>query len=590
MSTNLRVLLVAYFSIWAAIVAAQQAPTANNAVGGAKAVPMVINYGGTLADANGKPLSGIQGATFLLYRSQEGGPPLWMETQNITPGRNGQYTATLRSMTNEGLPADLFSSGEARWLAVQVGGQPEQARVLLVAVPYALKAADAETIGGLPPSAFVLAPTAGVANQGSGSSVAGESSVPALTSGPTEPRPTPPPPANPTVTGIGTVNTLPLWDSTSDIVSSAVTQTGTGASTYVGINVPVPATTLDVGGIATVRGALFLPPTGSATARAGTTSQAENLIASSYNSSTRKAVNQTFQFKAEPAANNTTSPSGTLNLLFGANGATPTETGFNIASNGNVGIGVLGPAVPLHVMGMIRSETGGLSLGGNAPLQVDAPYISGGRFPILPNGFVGINNPTPATNLDIVGSVNASVGLSTPSIFTEGLNVGGGSFTKGITTDGRVTATGAISTQGNLSGSTLTIGQDPPLSAAPRMHFSGFFAGNVVDGQIGGFMVPTSNIMITRTGLHFDGDGSKCSFLGVLNVMTGSYPGQTLLQRPIRNPSGNLMDDGPYGTTCASGFCVAAGTPIFLQIMGTPSCGIGGGVGNIMVNIEYMMQ
>ena len=36
-------------------------------------------------------------------------------------------------------------------------GQAEDARVALVAVPYAMKAKDADTIGGLPPSAFVLA-------------------------------------------------------------------------------------------------------------------------------------------------------------------------------------------------------------------------------------------------------------------------------------------------------------------------------------------------------------------------------------------------------------------------------------------------
>src|SRR3990170_1578308 len=33
----------------------------------------------------------------------------------------------------------------------------EQPRILLVSVPYALKAADAETLGGKPASAFVLA-------------------------------------------------------------------------------------------------------------------------------------------------------------------------------------------------------------------------------------------------------------------------------------------------------------------------------------------------------------------------------------------------------------------------------------------------
>jgi hypothetical protein len=51
----------------------------------------------------------------------------------------------------------LFSSGEARWLGVQVQGQAEQPRTLLLSVPYALKALDAETIHGMPLSAFVLA-------------------------------------------------------------------------------------------------------------------------------------------------------------------------------------------------------------------------------------------------------------------------------------------------------------------------------------------------------------------------------------------------------------------------------------------------
>ncbi len=40
---------------------------------------------------------------------------------------------------------------------------------------------------------------------------------------------------------------------------------------------------------------------------------------------------------------------------------------FNIRPNGNIGVGVPLPAYPLHVMGLIRDEVGGLSLGGNAP-------------------------------------------------------------------------------------------------------------------------------------------------------------------------------------------------------------------------------
>jgi hypothetical protein len=56
----------------------------------------------------------------------------------------------------------LFTSSEPRWLGVQFNrqGETEPSRVRLTSVPYALKAADAETLGGHPLSAFLLAPNA----------------------------------------------------------------------------------------------------------------------------------------------------------------------------------------------------------------------------------------------------------------------------------------------------------------------------------------------------------------------------------------------------------------------------------------------
>jgi hypothetical protein len=35
------------------------------------------------AEVNGKPLAGVVGVTFYLYKDQEGGAPLWLETQNV---------------------------------------------------------------------------------------------------------------------------------------------------------------------------------------------------------------------------------------------------------------------------------------------------------------------------------------------------------------------------------------------------------------------------------------------------------------------------------------------------------------------------
>jgi hypothetical protein len=102
-------------------------------------------------------MSGLVGVTFLLYCEQEGGAPLWMETQNVQPDKTGRYTVTLGLTSSRGLPTDICVAGEARWLGVQAEGLPEQPRVMLLSVPHALKAGDAETLGGLPASAFVLA-------------------------------------------------------------------------------------------------------------------------------------------------------------------------------------------------------------------------------------------------------------------------------------------------------------------------------------------------------------------------------------------------------------------------------------------------
>ena len=126
----------------------------------ATSVPNLIRYSGTLKDVQGAAPSSSTavGVTFSIYKQQDGGASVWMETQNVTPDANGQYNVILGSTTATGLPDDLFSQQEQRWLGVQVQGEAEQARVLLVSVPYAFKAHEADTLGGLPASAFVKAP------------------------------------------------------------------------------------------------------------------------------------------------------------------------------------------------------------------------------------------------------------------------------------------------------------------------------------------------------------------------------------------------------------------------------------------------
>jgi trimeric autotransporter adhesin len=144
------------FALRLAVPASAQQPPAAAA---APAVPRLIRFTGSFHAPSGQP-AGPLGATFSIYSQPEGGTPLWTEEQNVEPDAQGSYTVLLGSTQNGGLPVELFSGNQDRWLQVQfhAPGAAEAPRVLLVSVPYALKAGDAETLGGKPPSAYLLAP------------------------------------------------------------------------------------------------------------------------------------------------------------------------------------------------------------------------------------------------------------------------------------------------------------------------------------------------------------------------------------------------------------------------------------------------
>jgi hypothetical protein len=317
---KLRVILLTVVFLVASLVA--QSQTAQIPSTSAQ-VPRLVKVSGALNDGTGKTLTGIVGVTFSLYRDQEGGAALWLETQNVRVDGNGRYSVSLGGSEPEGLPADLFAAGQARWLGVQASGQSEQPRILLLSVPYALKAADADTLGGLPASAFLLAAPARM----SSGTLSGPEGNPEVTAAGTNV-----PQAS--VTGSGTTNHVPLWTSSSTIGDSVLFQLGSGATAKVGIGTTTPGATLDVKGGANIGGTLLLPAVGTATASSGKKSQAHDMVASSFSSSAVAAVAQDFRWQAEPFANNTATPSGTLNLLFGVGGAAPAETGLKLSSKG----------------------------------------------------------------------------------------------------------------------------------------------------------------------------------------------------------------------------------------------------------------
>jgi len=354
-----RIPAVSWFATLVFLTALNSFPLHCQQATGPAVVPMLVHFSGRLTDVNGKPLSGVAGVTFYLFSEQDGGVPLWMETQNVEPDKAGHYSVMLGSTSRQGLPTNIFFTGEARWLGVQVQGQAEQPRVLLLSVPYALKAGDASTVGGLPPSAFVLAAP----------SAASSNTSPGTASSPTE-----------SIGGTGTSNVIPLWTNSTTLGNSVLFQSGIASTAKLGINTTAPASTLDVKGGGTIRGTLSLPATATATASSGKNSQPVKLSASAFSSGMSAAVMQNFQWQAEPTGNDTSSPSGTMNLLFGQGSNTPAETGLRIAANGQISFAP-GQTFPGTGSGTITAVTAGAGLSGggstgNVSLSVPANAIS----------------------------------------------------------------------------------------------------------------------------------------------------------------------------------------------------------------------
>jgi len=198
----------------------------------ATVVPRLVKFSGTLTGSAGKPLTGVQGVTFSVYEEQRGGSSVWMETQNVQADATGRYTVMLGSTRNEGIPAEVFASGQGRWLGVQAEGEAEQPRTLLVSVPYALKAVDAETLGGLPASAYALAgasnregaaPAGGIVPQAGNASTAGA--------------------AKPNLSGTGTASYVPLWTNSTTLGTSVLYQS---SGNLLGVGTTSPTASLEV--------------------------------------------------------------------------------------------------------------------------------------------------------------------------------------------------------------------------------------------------------------------------------------------------------------------------------------------------------
>jgi trimeric autotransporter adhesin len=459
-------------------------------------VPRLVQFSGTLTpkDSAARPVSGAASVTFAIYAQQDGGTALWSETQNVLADANGHYSVVLGAASASGVPATLFGTGESRWLGVTIARQPEMPRLLLASVPYALKAQDAETLGGLPASSYVTtqqltashavaAPattilatpqsTNTVASNQSAANVGADAASQSVTQA--------------TVSGTGTAQFLPLWTSASNLGNSKIFQSAGG---FIGINTTTPLLQLDVNGNSIFRGSFQMAPQGTATAATGQPSHSFQWQASVFNSFTNSPQNVAFGFRTVPFNNDTSGPGATLDLFFGQGGGVLNDTGLSIDSHG--------------VITFVPGQTFGFQTTSFSAINLTGSGANAGQLLMGGQPFLSTDQST--------SSIYLGIGAGTASIngATAGDNVGIGFLSlASATTAGQNTAVGINS---------LTSLQDGILNTAiGDRALAGDLHGN--QNFAGGYSALAGSTGVGNTGVgsaagQGDTSGSYNSFLG----------------------------------------------------------------------------
>jgi hypothetical protein len=370
--------------------------------------PTLIPVSGRLLTAQGQAQTGTVNLTISLYDGQADASPRWIEQQLGVPlDPTGAYSIQFGATLPDGLPGDLFTTeGGTRWLGVTVEGAPEQPRVMLLSVPYAAKAASAETLGGKSASDFVLSSTfredLRTVLQEEGVTGGEDVGVEAITP--------------------GSIQKGAPGNTTTDALNFVE------AGGNVGIGTMSPGARLHVAG-----GMTYLTPS------AGGASQGVQLDTVGLPNGSNA-----FYFNA---------PTGWAGNYFKAN-LNSAEV-FAIRQNGgawfngNVGVGVVSPGAKLHVAGGM-TYLQPASTGANQGVQIDTgglPNGSNAIFVNAPGGWAGnyfkanlAGAETFAINASGSAWFNGNVGVGTASPAAKLHVVGNATFTGNVVVDGNIAA------------------------------------------------------------------------------------------------------------------------------------------------------
>jgi len=476
-------------------------------------VPQLIRFGGSLAASVGPSHSGLFGVTFSLYEGQTGGSPLWIETQNVPVDGSGHYTVLLGSTKAEGVPPDLFTSGEARWLGVQVSGQTEQPRVLLVAVPYALKALDAETVGGKPASAFMLAPAPG-------SPAAQDIASPAASNNAGNV-------AAPSISGSGKAGDLAVWTSSSKLGDSLLSETTD--SVDLSVNGTDTALTVTQQGKASAIEGTASNKSGEGIGVAGSSAASSGIgVQGSATSSTGATVGVAGISASSEGTGVSGEASSTSGTAVGVAGTTAASGGAGVvgtaASDTGDAAGVEGNASSPEGIGVngVNSASSGEAIGVQGTTASSAGY---GVYGVSTNssGGYGVVGSS-ATGPGVYGET-PSTGTYASAVFGDATATSGKTY--GVSGETDSTEEGAAALNGYAAGTSGTAygvqGEAYSTSDGAFGVYGGEFGAS---GSVAGVSGYTGSAGPTAAGVYgFEGSGSGSQVYGVSGATgsTGNY-------------------------------------------------------------------
>lgn len=336
----------------------------------ASSLPVIVKYSGTAQEFGGTIPKGPCVMIFALYEDQTGGGALWTETNTVSVDDQGRFTVLLGSANANGIPASVFASAEPHWISITLDDGIERPRVELSSVPYAFKASDADTLGGIGPMNFVT--------QQQLNSVLGRLrrpiSVPVST------------------VSFPAAGTAPTFEATSLVGPSFVSDAATGPPIQLRSQALVANLNADllhglsdsafaklIGdnsfiGSEYFAGGIVMPPSSpEPNATSLLDSAPVDFESSSPGLRPNTVMTQRFRWASQSIGSASTGPSARLSLLFGENGATPTNTGFSFNSDGTINFAP-GQQFPSSA---VLNENGGGSAG---PAGANSPTVNTSNY------------------------------------------------------------------------------------------------------------------------------------------------------------------------------------------------------------------